>query len=205
MSNSRSDRFKRLYPKRLKNAVWSIRSIGKLSNRSNYVYEEEEVEKIFSTLMFELKAAISKFGKGTVEERFKRYLEIDFKQLNVIKETDPELYDYIIDKFDRNGGANLLEHYLKESLSDEKESDELIVLDIDATRLGYEPNFDLISRSITDSLMYLSIKHKKPIGNGIITCFNYKQAISRRKKGEEAALAVKEVLSLNQKVTDKFS
>ena len=125
MSNSRSDRFKRLYPKRLKNAVWSIRSIGKLSNRSNYVYEEEEVEKIFSTLMFELKAAISKFGKGTVEERFKRYLEIDFKQLNVIKETDPELYDYIIDKFDRNGGANLLEHYLKESLSDEKESDEL--------------------------------------------------------------------------------
>ena len=125
MSNSRSDRFKRLYPKRLKNAVWSIRSIGKLSNRSNYVYEEEEVEKIFSTLMFELKAAISKFGKGTVEERFKRYLEIDFKQLNVIKETDPELYDYIIDKFDRNGGANLLEHYLKESLSDEKESNEL--------------------------------------------------------------------------------
>ena len=125
MSNSRSDRFKRLYPKRLKNAVWSIRSIGKLSNRSNYVYEEEEVEKIFSTLMFELKAAISKFGKGTVEERFKRYLEIDFKQLSVIKETDPELYDYIIDKFDRNGGANLLEHYLKESLSDEKESDEL--------------------------------------------------------------------------------
>ena len=28
----------------------------------------------------------------------------------------------------------------------EKESDELIVLDIDATQLGYEPNFDLISR-----------------------------------------------------------
>ena len=28
----------------------------------------------------------------------------------------------------------------------EKESDELIVLDIDATRLGYGPNFDLISR-----------------------------------------------------------
>ena len=28
----------------------------------------------------------------------------------------------------------------------EKESDELIVLDIDATRLGYDPNFDLISR-----------------------------------------------------------
>ena len=74
--SSRSERFKKLYPKRLEKAVWSIRSIGKLSNRSNYVYEDEEVEKIFSILMFELKAAISKFGKGTVEERFKRYLEI---------------------------------------------------------------------------------------------------------------------------------
>jgi hypothetical protein len=123
--SSRSERFKKLYPKRLEKAVWSIRSIGKLSNRSNYVYEDEEVEKIFSILMFELKAAISKFGKGTVEERFKRYLEIDFKQLNVIKETDLELYDYIIDKFEKNGGANLLEHYLKESLTNEKESDDL--------------------------------------------------------------------------------
>ena len=125
MSIRRSNRFKRLYPKRLEKAVWSLRSIGKLSNRTNYVYEDKEVDKILSTLMFELKAAISKFGKGSVEDRFKRYLEIDFKQLNVIKQTDPELYDYIIDKLERNGGGNLLEHYLKESLTDEKESEDL--------------------------------------------------------------------------------
>ena len=36
--------------------------------------------------------------------------------------------------------------------------------------------------------MNLSIKHKKPIGNGIITCFNDKQASDRRKKGAEAAV-----------------
>ena len=55
---------------------------------------------------------------------------------------------------------------------------------------GETNNFELISQSVTDALMHLSIKHKKPIGNGIITCFNDKQASSRRKKGAEAAAAV---------------
>ena len=64
---------------------------------------------------------------------------------------------------------------------------------------GETNNFNLISKSITDSLMYLSIKHKKPIGNGLITCFNKKQALARRKKGKEAALAVQKILSLKIK------
>ena len=55
---------------------------------------------------------------------------------------------------------------------------------------GETNNFELISQSVTNALMNLSIKHKKPIGNGIITCFNDKQASDRRKKGAEAAAAV---------------
>ncbi len=55
---------------------------------------------------------------------------------------------------------------------------------------GQTNNFELISQSVTDALMDLSIKHKKPIGNGIITCFNDEQASERRKKGAEAAMAV---------------
>ena len=55
---------------------------------------------------------------------------------------------------------------------------------------GETNNFELISQSVTDALMRLSIKHKKPIGNGIITCFNDEQASSRKKKGAEAAAAV---------------
>ena len=43
--------------------------------------------------------------------------------------------------------------------------------------------------------MDLSIKSKKPVGNGIITCLNMKQAKSRKKKGAEAAKAVISVLS----------
>ena len=43
--------------------------------------------------------------------------------------------------------------------------------------------------------MDLSINSKKPIGNGIITCLNMKQAKARRKKGAEAAKAVISVVS----------
>ena len=44
---------------------------------------------------------------------------------------------------------------------------------------GETPHFDLISRAVVSSIMDLSIKHKKPIGNGIITCLNKKQALER--------------------------
>ena len=60
---------------------------------------------------------------------------------------------------------------------------------------GQTPHFDFISKAITDSLMTLSITSKKPIGNGVITCLNKKQAIARGKKGSEAAEAVLSVLS----------
>ncbi len=56
---------------------------------------------------------------------------------------------------------------------------------------GETPHFDFISKAATDAIMKLSIENKKPIGNGIITCLNKKQAIVRSKtKGQEAAKAV---------------
>ena len=60
---------------------------------------------------------------------------------------------------------------------------------------GETPHFDFISKSSTDALMDLSIQFKKPIGNGILTCLNMKQAKARKKKGSEAAKAVISVLS----------
>ena len=62
---------------------------------------------------------------------------------------------------------------------------------------GQTPHFDFISQAVTDGIMKLSIENKKPIGNGIITCLNMRQAIARKKKGSEAALAVISVLSQN--------
>ena len=60
---------------------------------------------------------------------------------------------------------------------------------------GQTPHFDFISQASTDAVMKLSIENRKPIGNGIITCLNMKQAMARKKKGREAAEAVISVLS----------
>ena len=60
---------------------------------------------------------------------------------------------------------------------------------------GETPHFDFISQTSTHAIMNLSITSKKPIGNGILTCLNMEQAISRKRKGAEAATAVLSVLS----------
>ena len=60
---------------------------------------------------------------------------------------------------------------------------------------GQTPHFDFISKATTDALMTLSLTSKKPVGNGVITCLNKKQAIARGRKGSEAADAVLNVLS----------
>ena len=60
---------------------------------------------------------------------------------------------------------------------------------------GETPHFDFISQASTNGIMKLSLENKKPIGNGIITCLNMRQAIVRKKKGREAAQAVISVLS----------
>ena len=60
---------------------------------------------------------------------------------------------------------------------------------------GQTPHFEFISSSVTDNILNMSVKNKKPIGNGIITCLNKKQAIARSKKGAEAANAMLSILS----------
>ena len=67
---------------------------------------------------------------------------------------------------------------------------------------GQTPHFDLICNSTFNSIMKLSINFNKPIGNGIITAYNMKQALQRCKntinkkpnKGSEAATAVMSIL-----------
>ena len=66
---------------------------------------------------------------------------------------------------------------------------------------GQTPHFDFISSAVTNGIMNLSITHKKPIGFGILTCLNEKQALERANpkqdklgKGGEAAQAVIKIL-----------
>ena len=67
---------------------------------------------------------------------------------------------------------------------------------------GETPHFDLICSSTFNSILNLSITFNKPIGNGIITAYNKRQALQRCKsaiskkpnKGSEAANAVMSIL-----------
>ena len=59
---------------------------------------------------------------------------------------------------------------------------------------GQTPHFDFISQASTNAIMDLSVSQKKPVGNGIITCLNMKQAKARKNKGAEAANAVISIL-----------
>ena len=59
---------------------------------------------------------------------------------------------------------------------------------------GKTHNFELISQAITNGLIQLSIEHKKPIGNAILTCYSKDQAETRSHKGHEAVKAVLSVL-----------
>ena len=59
---------------------------------------------------------------------------------------------------------------------------------------GQTPHFDFISYASTNAIMQLAVSSKKPVGNGIITCLNMRQAIARLKKGAEASNAVISVL-----------
>tara|TARA_B100000963_G_scaffold241001_1_gene210862 strand:+ start:75 stop:497 length:423 start_codon:yes stop_codon:yes gene_type:complete len=67
---------------------------------------------------------------------------------------------------------------------------------------GQTPHFDLICYSTFNSILNLSTIFNKPIGNGIITAYNMKQALERCKsslinkpnKGSEAANAVISIL-----------
>jgi hypothetical protein len=55
------EKFLRLATKRVNSALKAIQLIGNLSNRSNYDYADEEVQKIFKALQDELNTARKKF------------------------------------------------------------------------------------------------------------------------------------------------
>ena len=75
---------------------------------------------------------------------------------------------------------------------------------------GETPHFDFISKTTFDAIMKLSVDHKKPIGNGIITALDFSQAgfrssseerpkgsrFDKPNKGREAARAVLSILGI---------
>ena len=72
MAETDREKFVRLANKRVNNAIKAIELIGNLSNRSNYDYTQEDVEKILMALNKELKACRERFvnAGGKRETKF---------------------------------------------------------------------------------------------------------------------------------------
>ena len=67
---------------------------------------------------------------------------------------------------------------------------------------GETDHYYFITQAVTKGLMDLSIKSKKPIGFGILTCNNLKQAkqrahVSKKNKGKEVATGTISILKNN--------
>lgn len=62
------DKFRRLAEARVNRALNDIRLIGNLSNKNNYDYTNEEVDKIFRALDSEMKQVKARFLEGARRE-----------------------------------------------------------------------------------------------------------------------------------------
>lgn len=68
---NRDDRFKRVAAKRTNDIIHKIRLLGNCSNRSSYNYDEQQVNRIFSAVEQELKAAKARFTYTKLKREFK--------------------------------------------------------------------------------------------------------------------------------------
>jgi len=70
MSETRQERFKRLAIYRTNAVLEKLRILGNLSNKANYDYSDDEVNKIFSAIEFQLKTIKARFS-GSIKKEFK--------------------------------------------------------------------------------------------------------------------------------------
>jgi hypothetical protein len=58
---TRKERFRRVASRRTNNILRQIQILGNCSNKSSYLYTDEDIKKIFSAIEGELRATKSKF------------------------------------------------------------------------------------------------------------------------------------------------
>ncbi len=67
----KEERFKRVAENRTNKIINQIRLLGNCSNRSNYLYNEEDIKKIFNAIEAELKISKAKFQAKSESSKFK--------------------------------------------------------------------------------------------------------------------------------------
>ena len=108
--SKRRRRWKEASKSRTKNALFSIGSIKKLAQKSNYDYTQDEVWDLIYELLEAITELVFAFSKGeTAAEKYKKLIEFDVFQLKSLAVTDPELYEHIIKNHSASNIRGLLE------------------------------------------------------------------------------------------------
>ena len=67
---------------------------------------------------------------------------------------------------------------------------------------GETYHFEIVSNETNRSLMNIALNHSFPLGNGVITAYNYDQALKRSlDKGKEAAQACYELIKIKNQIS----
>lgn len=70
MEETRKEKFKRLATARTKSILNAIRLLGNLSNKANYDYSDEDINKVFRAIDEQLRIVKTKF-QGKLKREFK--------------------------------------------------------------------------------------------------------------------------------------
>ena len=108
--------------------------------------------------------------------------------LGALKEIDKKLFDV---KLYSVSGAYEIPQLLNILLKDNKYA---FCIALGCIIKGQTPHFNIISQSVSDKLLEISIKYNVPVSNGVLNCNNSKQAEVRcdpklKNKGGEAVRA----------------
>lgn len=91
-----------------------------------------------------------------------------------------------------------------QSVMEAKKLDGVIALGV--VIRGGTPHFEYVCDAVTQGILEINLKKGKPVAFGVLTTDNVKQALERvgeeGNKGSEAALALLEMISLQQKLND---
>jgi len=128
------------------------------------------------------------------------YKNLEKKLLvGALKEIDKKLFNV---NFFSVSGAYEIPQLLNILLKDKKYA---FCLALGCIIKGETPHFDIISQSVSDKLLEISIKYNVPVSNGVLNCNNFKQAEVRcdpklKNKGGKAVLAALSVYNLIHKL-----
>tara|TARA_S200000501_G_C20842906_1_gene752432 strand:+ start:863 stop:1564 length:702 start_codon:yes stop_codon:yes gene_type:complete len=91
----RRERFLRVKERRVENALAAIESLENLSNKTNYEFNQTEVDEMYGLLLAQLKNVFASFFSNSDKEKYEQLIRADQLQYELLKTTEPGVYSFI--------------------------------------------------------------------------------------------------------------